>query len=86
MLIRWPKKIPAGLKSDACFNTPDIMPTLLGLAELSNPAEVEGMDLSELAMGKKGIEPGAAFLQGMGHTYLCLDSFEWRAVRDKKYT
>jgi len=86
MLIRWPKEIPAGLKSDACFNTPDIMPTLLGLADLPVPAEVEGMNLSKQATGKKGAEPDAAFLQGMGHTYLWLDGFEWRAVRDKRYT
>jgi arylsulfatase A-like enzyme len=86
MLIRWPKKIPARLKSDACFNTPDIMPTLLGLMDLPIPAEVEGMNLSNLALGKKGTEPDAAFLQGLGHTYLWLDGFEWRALRDKRYT
>ena len=86
MLIRWPKKIPAGYKSDACFNTPDIMPTLLGLLDLPIPSEVEGMNLSNLALGKKGAEPDAAFLQGMGHTYLWQNGFEWRALRDKSYT
>ena len=86
LLIRWPKKIPAGLKSDACINTPDIMPTLLGLMDLPIPAEVEGMNLSHLALGKRGPEPDAAFLQGMGHTYIWQDGFEWRAIRDKRYT
>ena len=44
------------------------------------------MDLSHLALGKKGPERDAALLQGMGHTYLWIDGFEWRALRDKRYT
>ena len=86
MLIRWPGKIAEGKISDACLNTPDIMPTLLGLIGQPVPEEVEGMDLSHLALGKKGPEPEAAFLQGLGHTYLWRDGHEWRALRDKKYT
>jgi len=85
-LIRWPGKIPAGLKSNACLGTPDIMPTLLGLMGLPIPEDVEGMDLSPLAKGQKGVEPDAALLQGMGHTYLWKDGHEWRAVRNKRYT
>jgi arylsulfatase A-like enzyme len=82
----WPGRIPAGSVSDACLATPDIMPTLLGLMGLPVPSEVEGMDLSRIARGEKGPEPPDAFLQGMGHTYLWIDGFEWRAVRDKRHT
>ncbi len=85
-LIRWPDKIPSGLVSDACLGTPDIMPTILGLMGLPVPQETEGMDMSHLALGKKGPEPDAALLQGMGHTYLWEDGFEWRGLRDKQYT
>ncbi len=85
-LIRWPEHIPPGSVSVACLGTPDIMPTILGLMGLSFPEEVEGMDLSHLALGKKGLEPDAALLQGMGHTYLWEDGFEWRGLRDKRYT
>jgi len=42
--------------------------------------------LSHLALGKHGPEPDAALLQGMGHTYLWKDGFEWRGLRDKQYT
>jgi len=84
--IRWPKNIPVGSVSDACLNTPDIMPTLLGLMGLPIPDEVEGMDLSTLTLGDGGQEPEMAFLQGMGHTYLWIDGAEWRAVRSKRYT
>ena len=86
MIIRWPGTIPGGLVSDACMGTPDIMPTLLGLMGLPIPGAVEGMDLSPLARGQTGPEPGFAFLQGLGHTYLWKDGFEWRAVRDKRFT
>ena len=85
-LIRWPGKIPAGRVSDACVNTPDMMPTLLGLMGLPIPGDVEGMDLSLIAQGRPGPEPEAAYLQGLGHTYLWQDSFEWRALRDKQFT
>lgn len=86
-LIRWPKHIPAGAKTDALLNTPDIMPTLLGLTGLPIPKAVEGTDLSDVCLGKPNAkQPDYAFLQGMGHTYLWQDGFEWRAVRDKRYT
>jgi len=85
-LIRWPGHIPAGVQSDVLLNTPDIMPTLLGLAQIAAPKTVEGTDLSHVCLGKAGTEPDYAFLQGMGHTFLWLDGFEWRAVRDKRFT
>jgi arylsulfatase A-like enzyme len=85
-LIRWPGKIEPGSFSDACLNTPDIMPTVLSLMNLPVPEEVEGMDLSHVALGEKGDEPEMAFMQGMGHTYQWQDGHEWRAVRDKTYT
>jgi arylsulfatase A-like enzyme len=85
-LIRWKGHIPAGLNSDALINTPDVMPTLLGLMDLPIPEGVEGMDLSSVCLGKGGKEPEIAFLQGMGHTFLWKDGHEWRAVRDKRFT
>jgi arylsulfatase A-like enzyme len=85
-LVRWPGHIPADLTSDACLNTPDIMPTLLGLMNLPIPEEVEGSDLSHCALGADGPEPEAALLQGMGATAIFEDGHEWRALRSKQYT
>ena len=62
-LMRWPARIPAGSTSDACLNTPDIMPTLLAMAGLPIPTKVEGVDLSHCAFGKPGPEPEAAFME-----------------------
>jgi len=86
LLIRWPGRVPAGRVSDACMASPDLLPTLLGLAGLRVPAQAEGMNLAPLARGQPGPEPAFAFLQGMGHTVAWADGFEWRALRDKQYT
>jgi len=85
-LIRWPGHIPAGSTSDACLNTPDIMPTVLGLAGLPIPPKVEGMDLSHCALGKPGPEPEAALMENTGACAIWEDGFEWRALRSKQYT
>lgn len=86
LLIRYPKKLKAGLSDDICINTPDLMPTLLGLMKLPVPKGVEGMNLSQRIVNGRGEEPTMAFMQGMGHTYQWKDGHEWRAVRSKRYT
>ncbi len=85
-LVRWPGRIPAGLTSDACLNTPDVMPTLLGLVGVPIPAKVEGTDLSHCALGQAGPEPEAAFLQNTGACAVWEDGYEWRALRSKQFT
>ncbi|MBL7152172.1 MAG: sulfatase-like hydrolase/transferase [Phycisphaerae bacterium] len=85
-LIRRPKEIAAGSVSDACLSTVDIMPTVLSLMGLKVPKDVEGMDLSHCALGRKGPEPQAAFLQNTGACAAWQNGHEWRALRDKQYT
>jgi arylsulfatase A-like enzyme len=85
-IVRWPGKTPQGRTSDACLNTPDIMPTLLAMAGLPIPPKVEGMDLSRCAFGKPGPEPEAAFMQNTGACAIWQDGYEWRALRDKRHT
>ena len=85
-LLRWPGRVPAGSRSDACLGTVDIMPTLLTLMCLEAPAEAEGRNLSHCALGTPGPEPDAAFLQNTGACAAWEDGHEWRALRDKRYT
>ena len=85
-MIRWKGHIIPGKEIDVCLNTPDIMPTLLGMMDLPIPDEVEGLDLSQPALGNSCEEPEFAFMQGMGHTFQWKDGYEWRAVRDKRYS
>jgi arylsulfatase A-like enzyme len=86
LLVRWPGHIPTGCQTDVCLNTPDMMPTLLGLLDLPVPDEVEGMDLSHCALGRDGPEPDAALMQCTGATAAWQDGYEWRALRDKRFT
>jgi arylsulfatase A-like enzyme len=85
-LIRWPGHTPAGKSSDACFSSPDIMPTLLSMMDLPVPRTVEGSSFHQLAFGRSGHVPDAAYLQGMGTTAAWQDGTEWRAVRDQRFT
>jgi arylsulfatase A-like enzyme len=85
-LLRWPGRVGAGSVCDACLGTVDIMPTLLGLAGLEAPREVEGTDLSLRALGRPGPEPEAALLQNTGACAAWEDGHEWRALRDRRWT
>ncbi len=60
-LIRWPGRIPTG-PDDLLLSVPDILPTLLGLAELGNgsPDGIEGMDCSLALRGEEGPRPCSA--------------------------
>lgn len=57
-LVRWPGKIRPG-KDDLLISTPDLYPTLLGLAGCGRavPAQVEGRDFSGLLLGRPGERP-----------------------------
>jgi arylsulfatase A-like enzyme len=85
-LMRWPAGLAGKSRSDVLLNTPDIMPTLLGLMEIPIPQAVEGSDLSRCLQGSCAVEPDAAFLQGMGCTAAWEDGYEWRALRTRRYT
>jgi arylsulfatase A-like enzyme len=51
-LLRYPQRLsPKGRELDIAFNSPDIMPTLLGLCEITIPAGVQGTDFSGLLLG-----------------------------------
>lgn len=84
--IRWHGKMESGCH-DICLNSVDIMPTLLGMAGLPIPEEVEGSDLSGcLLRGERDREPEGALLMGTGATAVWKDGHEWRGFRTKKYT
>lgn len=85
-LMRMPGTIPAGTVSDACLSTVDIMPTVLSLLGLPIPEAVEGMDLSGVAKGEAAPEPRAALLENTGACAAWQNGYEWRGVRDKRFT
>ena len=62
----------------------DVMPTLLGLCDISIPSQVQGMDYSTTFVGKSKKQRDAAFLfnvhRGGG------PETDWRGIRTKEWT
>ncbi|WP_282080413.1 sulfatase family protein [Aquimarina algiphila] len=53
-IVHWPKGLKSGIK-DVLFSVPDVLPTVMGLAGISNqiPKKVEGTDFSSLLTDKE---------------------------------
>lgn len=65
-LVRWPAGIRAGLRLDHLFSTPDITPTLLGLAGIPALSRMQGIDFSAALRGNPMSGPESAFLMARG--------------------
>ena len=88
-LLRYPEVHGArGHKVNMPINTPDIMPTLLGLCGVTVPDTVEGMDYSGIVKGRRAPKDRAALI-------MCPSPFgewvrsrgrEYRGVRTQRYT
>jgi arylsulfatase A-like enzyme len=71
---------------NAPINTPDILPTLLSLANIKIPKSVEGEDLSRLVKSPDPNADGAALVMNVcpfGNEYVLS---EYRGIRTKQYT
>jgi arylsulfatase A-like enzyme len=71
------------------INTPDIMPTLLGLCGLEVPATVEGEDLSDLLKGSQPDSDRAVLLScpvPFHQWNYRIGGKEYRGIRTKRYT
>jgi arylsulfatase A-like enzyme len=89
-LLRFPQSFGReARKIDTPINTPDIMPTLLGLCGLPVPETVEGRDYAPYLHGKSDIGVEAALIE-------CITPFgeadrrrggkEYRGIRTSRYT
>jgi len=61
-IIRYPRKINAGQRRDWIVSSVDIMPTLLGICDISIPSQVQGWDYSSTFLEMSRAERDAAFL------------------------
>jgi arylsulfatase A-like enzyme len=90
MLISYPEAFGnKGKKNDMLINTPDLMPTLLGLCGLPIPKTVEGDDKSSVLLGKMKDTTEAVLIasyQPFGQWARNKGGKEYRGVRTKKYT
>lgn len=90
-LLRWPEKLKNRAREISMpLDTPDIMPTLLGLAEVSIPDEVEGLDRSGVSLGTDTFDTDHAALiscpSPFGQWSRARGGREYRGVRTTRYT
>ena len=89
-LLRYPEKLGNEQKQiEMPFNTPDILPTLLGLSEIEIPETIEGSNFSKIITGEEKEVDEAVLIQ-------CPVPFhqwnfekggrEFRGVRSERYT
>ena len=87
-LLRYPGRIPPNSRTPAFMNSTDVMPTLLDLAAVPVPSDVQGAPLSGVALGGESIQQDSAFLQILGPGWPVRDLWLglWRGVRTADYT
>ncbi len=75
-----------GAVVNAPINTPDILPSLLGLANLSIPETIEGEDISELIRNPDPYADRTALVMGVCPFGGNIKDSEYRLIRTKQYT
>lgn len=89
-LIRWPAGLGHSAKKiDMPFATPDIMPTLLGLAGLDIPETVQGQNFAPVLQSKAKPENDAALImcpQPFGQWTRKIGGKEYRGIRTRRHT
>jgi len=89
-LLRYPQKLGREAhESDVLIEGADIMPTLLGLADVTVPDSVEGTDFSKYLTGECALpdEPViiASYVDASGY-YEVVGGMDYRGVRTKQHT
>ena len=89
-LLRWPQLHGAeARKLPLPLDTPDIMPTLLGLCDLEVPATVEGRDWSPVLRGEAALSGDEAALLNMPVAFgelIWNDMSPYRGLRSARYS
>ncbi len=89
-LLHYPARFGhEGKELDARLDTPDTMPTLLGLCGILIPDTVQGLDYSGYLQGEENPSDGAALLMcphPFGQWSTSQGGREYRGLRTKRYT
>jgi arylsulfatase A-like enzyme len=90
LIIRWPNRIAPGSQLDALQTPMDHLPTLCGLAGLSIPSEVDGVDLSRVVLGEVADDRDAVLIGNYTSDWDFLQTGtswpEWRGVKTRQYS
>lgn len=90
LLLRYPAALGRrGRTIEMPINTPDLMPTVLGLSGIAIPKTVEGRDFSDVLMGRVRAPENAALIScpsPFGQWTRARGGREYRGVRTERYT
>ena len=90
LIIRWPGHIRAGVTIDDLQAPLDHMPTLCGLAGIQPPETADGLDLSDVILGRSKDSRDALLMANyVSHWDYCDSGTiwpEWRGVKTKQHT
>ncbi len=81
-LMAYPGKVPANLRINQALTTADLLPTLLGLMNLTVSGSFDGRDASSLFVGKPATDwEDIAFFRGTtGNRWLAAVTDDWKLV------
>lgn len=85
-IIRWPARIPKGRVVDTLFSHVDMPPTLLSLAGIPVPVNMQGTDLSHVVRGESTAGPAAVLLQIFVPFNPDQIAKPWRGIVTSRYT
>jgi len=84
-IFRYPRRVPAGERTEALLSHVDFAPTLLSLCGLKIPPEMQGRDLSPVLLDKTNEGPPSVFFQIFGPFEAGGVKAGWRGVRTARY-
>ncbi|HET6884468.1 MAG TPA: sulfatase [Pirellulales bacterium] len=85
-IVRWPARIPPGQVVETLFSHVDMAPTLLALAGIEVPENMQGADLARVALGQTTDGPDAVLLQIFVPFHPDQVARPWRGIVTADYT
>lgn len=83
LLMRYPRSIQPGTVIETPFGATDIYPTLAGLAGVTAPKQLDGLDFAPLIRGETATPPRDYVYLEMPYAYVPWPG--WRAIRTQRY-
>ena len=86
-LFHWPQQIPATGAADGLFSLVDLMPTMLGLADVPVPVHNQGTDFSPLLRGRpEAVDtPTEVLLEMVNNPRWNLRFLDWRGLVTERW-
>jgi arylsulfatase A-like enzyme len=82
LLIRYPRRVPAGVAVGSPVQLVDVMPTLLELTGLRAPKPVQGTSLLPFITRAGQTPPGTAFVELADEAFVALLTADWKLIRN----